>query len=99
MSLFQIFFLLYWGLDYAPYFFLYIIINIVAPLPWRGCPLTKLEKHWREKAGQTIDANLTFNQRLFKRLFNHTPALWKVHVAHGICYAISALIILYKYLN
>lgn len=99
MSLFQIFLLLKWGLLYAPYFLLYIIINIVAPLPWRACPMTKLEKHLRAKIGDTLDTHLTFNQRLFKRWFNYTPALWKVHVAHGTCYAISALIILYEYLN
>lgn len=99
MSLFQIFFLLRWGLAYAPYFFLYILINIIAPLPWRGCPLTKLESYWRGKAGESIDPKLTFNQRLFKRWFDYTPALWKVHLAHGTCYAISALIILYNYLD
>lgn len=97
MSLFQIFFLLYWGLGYAPYFFLYILINILAPLPWKACPMTKLEKYLRAKTGDTLDSNLTFNQRLFKRWFGFTPKLWYVHIAHGSCYAISLLIIIYKY--
>ena len=96
MSLFQIFFLLYWGLSYTPYFFLYILINILGPIPWHACPITKFEKYLRAKTGDTMDSDLTFNQRLIKRWFGFTPNLWYVHIAHGTCYAISLLIILYK---
>lgn len=96
MSLFQIFFLAFFGTSYIPYFFLYILINILAPIPYHACPMTKLEKYLRAKTGDTLDTHLTFNQRLFKRWFNYTPALWKVHLAHGTCYAISLLIMIYQ---
>jgi len=79
---------------YIPYFLAYVLLNILAPMPFRGCPLTKLEKYFRLKSGQTLDDKLTFVQRLCTRWLNYTPQRWKVHLTHGIAYVIAILVII-----
>jgi len=79
---------------YIPYFIAYILLNILAPMPFRGCPLTKLEKYFRLKSGQTLDDKLTFVQRLSTRWFKYTPARWKIHLSHGLAYVIAILVVI-----
>ncbi len=96
LSPLQMVFLYFFGLAYVPYFIIYIALNILGPMPWRACPLTKLEKYYREKVNDTLDAHLTFVQRLCKRWFGFIPARWKVHLMHGTFYTVSGIIILFK---
>jgi|GEM_PF-2177086 hypothetical protein len=99
LSPLQMVFLFFFGAAYIPFFITYILINITAPMIFRGCPLTKLEKHFRGKANEPFDPKLTFVQYISSRWFGTLLPRWKVHIMHGTGYAIAILIIWFKILN
>lgn len=97
LSPLQFIFLYIFKQAFIPYFFAYILLNIFAPMPFRGCPLTKLEKYLRKRGGQTMDDKLTFIQRLCTRWCNYTPQRWKVHLTHGLAYTVAIIVLINLY--